>query len=147
MSASAPGGVIEWHDFAICGFFAVTLSHRFLPSDDPVASLLAIYGIFAIGLLARPLGGLVFGYIGDRLGGRRVLILSVIAMGAATCLRFSGVSALRRPPSRPRARATCNPARVRSRTRLRSNSASAPNMWKIRRPPLELVSSAPHAGS
>lgn len=58
----------------------------FFPSDDPVGSLLAAFGVFAIGYIARPLGGILLGHIGDRFGRKRALILSVMMMGVCTTL-------------------------------------------------------------
>ena len=58
---------MEWYDFAVYGYFAATIGRHFFPSDDPAASLIAAFGVFAAGFLMRPVGG-VFGHIGDRFG-------------------------------------------------------------------------------
>src|SRR5262245_38165788 len=82
--AGVIGNVLEWYDFAVYGFLAPLLGTLFFPADDRVASLLAAFGVFAIGYAARPLGGAIFGHIGDRFGRKPTLILSIIIMGAAT---------------------------------------------------------------
>jgi MHS family proline/betaine transporter-like MFS transporter len=63
--AGTIGSVLEWYDFAIYGYLAPILGKLFFPASDPVASLLAAFGVFAIGFMARPVGGAIFGYIGD----------------------------------------------------------------------------------
>ena len=83
--AGAIGNALEWYDFAIYGFLAPILGRLFFPADDAVASLLAAFGAFAIGYAARPLGGAIFGHLGDRLGRKPALIVSILAMGFSTC--------------------------------------------------------------
>jgi MHS family proline/betaine transporter-like MFS transporter len=80
------GNVMEWYDFAVYGFFAATIGKLFFPSDDPVVSLIASFGTFAAGFLVRPLGGLVFGRIGDLVGRHRAMYLSVVTMAVPTLL-------------------------------------------------------------
>ncbi|AWN16216.1 MFS transporter [Salinisphaera sp. LB1] len=80
------GNIMEWYDFALYGFFAPVLSGLFFPSDSHLGSLIATFGVFAVGFFMRPLGGVVFGYIGDRYGRAKVLRLSIITMGLATFL-------------------------------------------------------------
>ena len=84
--AGAIGNVMEWYDFAVYGFFATVIGPLFFPSDDPTVSLIAAFGAFAAGFLVRPLGGLVFGRIGDLLGRKRALTVSVMAMAVPTVL-------------------------------------------------------------
>ncbi len=76
--------MLEWYDFAVYGTLAPILGKLFFPADDPTASLLAAFGVFAIGYAARPLGGIILGHIGDRMGRKPALILSVLMMGAGT---------------------------------------------------------------
>ena len=64
------GNALEWYDFAIYGQLAYILSTLFFPSENAVASLLATYGVFAVGFLFRPLGAIIFGWIGDTYGRR-----------------------------------------------------------------------------
>jgi MHS family proline/betaine transporter-like MFS transporter len=84
--AGLAGNVLEWYDFAVYGYFAPVIGGQFFPAEDPAASLVAAFGVFAAGFLMRPVGGLVFGYIGDRVGRRAALTLSVLAMAIPTFL-------------------------------------------------------------
>ncbi len=84
--AGIAGNVMEWYDFAIYGYFAAIIGGSYFPSKDPTVSLLAAFGVFAGGYLMRPLGGLVFGHIGDRLGRRQALTVSSLMMGIPTTL-------------------------------------------------------------
>lgn len=78
------GNVMEWYDFAVYGYLASVIGSQFFPSNDPTDSILAAFGAFAAGFLARPLGGMVFGPLGDRVGRRHAMIISVLAMAAST---------------------------------------------------------------
>jgi MHS family proline/betaine transporter-like MFS transporter len=82
--AGAIGNVLEWFDFGLFGFFAPVISRQFLPAEDRLASLLGTFAVFATGFLMRPAGGLLFGHVGDRIGRKRALELSVLLMAAAT---------------------------------------------------------------
>ena len=84
--AGAIGNVLEWYDFALFGYFAPVLSRLFFPASDPSWSLIATFGVFAVGFLARPLGALLFGYWGDTRGRRAALAWSIILMALPTCL-------------------------------------------------------------
>ena len=84
--AGLAGNVLEWYDFGVYGYFAAVIGRQFFPAQDPTVSLIASFGVFAIGFLARPLGGLIFGHIGDRLGRRAAVIGSVVLMVIPTCL-------------------------------------------------------------
>lgn len=86
IGAGLVGNVMEWYDFAVYGYFATVIGTLFFPSDDPAVSLIAAFGAFAAGFLVRPLGGLVFGRIGDLVGRKRALTLSVLAMALPTVL-------------------------------------------------------------
>jgi MHS family proline/betaine transporter-like MFS transporter len=74
------GNVLEWYDFALFGFFAQQIGAHFFPADDPTASLIAAFGTFAAGFLMRPIGGALFGWVGDKFGRKQALIWSVLAM-------------------------------------------------------------------
>jgi MHS family proline/betaine transporter-like MFS transporter len=78
--AGVVGNMLEWYDFALFGFFAQQIGVHFFPAHDPTASLLAAFGTFAAGFLMRPVGGALFGWIGDRYGRKQALIWSVLAM-------------------------------------------------------------------
>ena len=84
--AGLAGNVMEWYDFAVYGYFAPVIGRQFFPADDPAASLVAAFGVFAAGFLMRPIGGLIFGHIGDRVGRRAALTLSVLALAIPTFL-------------------------------------------------------------
>ncbi len=84
--AGAVGNVLEWYDFGLFGFFAPVIGRLFMPPEGNLIPLLETYGVFATGFLARPVGGVLFGYIGDRMGRKRALELSVLLMAAATAL-------------------------------------------------------------
>ena len=86
IAAGTIGNVLEWYDFAIYGYFAAAIGRTFFPAEDPVAQVLAAFGIFAVGYLMRPLGGIVVGHIADRFGRRAALTFSVTAMAIPTFL-------------------------------------------------------------
>src|SRR5215211_3153421 len=86
IAAGVVGNVLEWYDFAVYGYFAPIIGRHFFPSEDPAVSLIAAFGVFAAGFLMRPVGGLVFGHIGDRVGRKAALTLSVLAMAIPTFL-------------------------------------------------------------
>jgi MHS family proline/betaine transporter-like MFS transporter len=78
--AGVVGNMLEWYDFALFGFFARQIGEQFFPAHDPTASLLAAFGTFAAGFLMRPVGGALFGWVGDRYGRKQALVWSVLAM-------------------------------------------------------------------
>src|SRR5262245_18780806 len=78
------GGALEFYDFVIYSQFARYIGLNFFPREDAMASLIASFGVFAIGYFARPIGGIFFSHLGDRIGRRRVLIVTILAMSAAT---------------------------------------------------------------
>lgn len=86
IAAGMIGNLLEWYDFAIYGYFAAQIGRHFFPHEQPVAQLLSTFGIFAVGYLARPLGGVVMGHIGDCFGRRAALTISVAAMAVSTFL-------------------------------------------------------------
>lgn len=80
------GNVLEWYDFMVYGYFVPTLKDLFFPSDDPLAALIAAYGVLAVSFVMRPVGALLFGHVGDRFGRKRALELSVILMAIPSLL-------------------------------------------------------------
>jgi metabolite-proton symporter len=85
--ASFIGTTIEWYDFFLYGTAAALVFNKlFFPTLDPLAGTLSAYGTFAVGFLARPLGGAVFGHYGDRVGRKQMLVWSLMIMGVATAL-------------------------------------------------------------
>lgn len=84
IAAGAIGSTLEWYDFGVYAFLAVVLAKHFFPTGDPTVSLIAAFGVFAGGYLMRPVGAVVLGHIGDRVGRRTALIIAVAVMGVAT---------------------------------------------------------------
>jgi MHS family proline/betaine transporter-like MFS transporter len=78
------GNAVEWFDFAIYGFLASIIATNFFPADDPAAGLLKTFAIFAAAFFVRPLGGLIFGPLADRVGRQRVLAIVILLMSVAT---------------------------------------------------------------
>src|SRR5437879_13409025 len=74
------GNALEWYDFVIYGFFATIIGNTFFPNYDPIAQALAIWGIFWFGFIVRPLGALFFGYLGDKVGRKFAITLSIYVM-------------------------------------------------------------------
>ena len=84
--AGAIGSVLEWYDFAVFGFLAPIMSPLFFPDTDPIVGLIQTYGVFAAGYLMRPLGGVLFGYVADRIGRTQALKWSIAVMAVPTVL-------------------------------------------------------------
>jgi metabolite-proton symporter len=85
--ASLIGTTIEWYDFFLYGSAAALVFNKlFFPSYDPLTGTLLAFATYALGFVARPVGGIVFGHYGDRIGRKRLLMLSLILMGVATVL-------------------------------------------------------------
>jgi metabolite-proton symporter len=85
--ASMIGTTIEWYDFFLYGSAAALVFNKlFFPSYDPFVGTLLAFATYAVGFAARPLGGIVFGHFGDRIGRKRLLMLSLVLMGVATVL-------------------------------------------------------------
>jgi len=86
-SASVIGSVVEWYDFYLYGTAAALVFNRlFFPTFDPLTGTLLAFGTYATGFLVRPIGGLIFGHLGDRIGRKKVLVFTLILMGIATTL-------------------------------------------------------------
>jgi len=81
------GAIVDWYDFLLYGITAaLVFNSQFFPSTDPTTGTLAAFATFGVGFLFRPLGGIVFGHFGDRLGRKRMLVLTVGMMGISTAL-------------------------------------------------------------
>ena len=81
------GTAIEWYDFFLYGTAAALVFNRlFFPNLDPFYGVMASFSTYAVGFFARPLGGVIFGHFGDRIGRKSMLVLSLIMMGVATLL-------------------------------------------------------------
>ncbi|MFI6296160.1 MFS transporter [Nonomuraea sp. NPDC050790] len=87
VGASLIGTTIEWYDFFLYGSAAALVFNKlFFPESDPLTGTLLAFLTYAVGFVARPLGGLVFGHFGDRVGRKTLLVVSLLLMGAATFL-------------------------------------------------------------
>ncbi|MFJ9340510.1 MFS transporter [Streptomyces sp. NPDC101733] len=85
VAASLIGTTVEWYDFFLYGSAAALVFNKlFFPSSDPLVGTLLAFLTYAVGFAARPLGGVVFGHYGDRIGRKRLLVLSLLLMGGAT---------------------------------------------------------------
>ncbi len=84
VAASFIGNFVEWFDYAVYGYLAVTITAVFFPESDPSTGLMLTFALFAISFLVRPLGGFVWGHLGDRIGRREALSWSILIMSAAT---------------------------------------------------------------
>lgn len=85
--SSFMGAVVDWYDFLLYGIVAaLVFNQQFFPNVSPAIGTLAAFATFGVGFLFRPLGGVVFGHFGDRLGRKKMLFLTVFLMGAATVL-------------------------------------------------------------
>ena len=85
--ASAIGTAVEWYDFLLYGTAAALVFNKvFFPNSDPITGAMFAFSTYAVGFLARPIGGIVFGHFGDRIGRKKLLVLSLLLMGAATFL-------------------------------------------------------------
>jgi MHS family proline/betaine transporter-like MFS transporter len=84
ITAGCIGNVVEWIDFALYGFVAPFIAAQFFPSGKPTIALLQTWGVFAVGYLSRPIGGLILGPYGDKHGRNKALALTIILMGGAT---------------------------------------------------------------
>jgi MHS family proline/betaine transporter-like MFS transporter len=80
------GNFMEWFDFAIYGYFVAVIGAQFFPAGDPATEVLSSLAVFAVGFIARPLGAVVLGPIGDRHGRKLVLVITVLGMGLTTAL-------------------------------------------------------------
>jgi MHS family shikimate/dehydroshikimate transporter-like MFS transporter len=87
LGASFIGTAIEWYDFFLYGTAAtLVFGQLFFPTGDPLVSTLSALGTFAVGFIVRPLGGIIFGHFGDRLGRKSMLVITLNMMGVATVL-------------------------------------------------------------
>ena len=80
------GSIAEWYEFVVYAFSAPFIAAHFFPSHDPMVSIIATFGAFAGGFLVRPLGGLIFGYFGDKYSRSKTMAVAVILIGLPTLL-------------------------------------------------------------
>ncbi|MFI5614211.1 MFS transporter [Amycolatopsis sp. NPDC051903] len=87
VASSVFGTTVEWYDFFLYGTAAgIVFNKLYFPGDDPLVGTVLAFATFALGFLARPVGGFIFGHLGDRLGRKRILVATMLIMGTATCL-------------------------------------------------------------
>src|SRR6476659_8918563 len=84
--AASVGNVIEWYDFYIFGSLATILAAKFFEKSNPVAAFLSTVAIFSVGVLIRPIGAFVFGWLGDKVGRKYTFIVTLTGMGFSTAL-------------------------------------------------------------
>lgn len=84
--ASFIGNFVEWFDYASYGYLAAIITVVFFPQNSPISGLLATFGVFALSFIVRPLGGVIWGHYGDKIGRKKALSLSIIIMSLATFL-------------------------------------------------------------
>lgn len=84
LAACFVGNFVEYYDFAIYGYTAAVIATSFFPSGDRTAALLSTFALFAVSFFMRPVGGIVFGNLGDRLGRRNILATTILLMGVST---------------------------------------------------------------
>jgi MFS transporter, MHS family, proline/betaine transporter len=84
VTAAAVGNLLEWYDFGVYAYLAGLIATKFFPGSDPTASLLAAFAAYGVGFLARPLGGIVIGRLGDTKGRKTALVLTIFLMAFGT---------------------------------------------------------------
>ena len=87
VSASLIGATIEWYDFFLYGVVAgIVFNKLYFPATDPLVATLLAYATFAVGFITRPLGGVIFGHFGDKIGRKSMLVMTLMIMGISTVL-------------------------------------------------------------
>lgn len=86
MTSSAIGHFVEWFDFAVYAYAAPVIATQFFPEFDPAAALLSTFAVYAVGFIARPVGGFLLGALGDKFGRKNILALVILLMGISTTL-------------------------------------------------------------
>jgi len=82
--SSSVGNIIEWYEYTLYAYFATVISKLFFPSNNLYISMIMTFTTFAVGLAARPIGGVIFGYIGDKFSRKQMLILTMLLMSIPT---------------------------------------------------------------
>ena len=86
-TASSVGTTLEWYDFTVYNTLAALIFNRlFFPSFDPMSGTILAFSTYAVGYISRPLGGVVFGHLGDKRGRRFVLVQTLVLMGLCSGL-------------------------------------------------------------
>jgi MHS family proline/betaine transporter-like MFS transporter len=82
--SSSIGNVLEWYEYALYAYFSTVISRLFFPTDDAFVSMILTFSTFAVGLAARPIGGIIFGYIGDLYSRKKMLTFTMLLMSLPT---------------------------------------------------------------
>lgn len=83
--ASVIGATIEWYDFFLYGVVAgLVFNKLYFPGNDPLVATMLAYTTFAVGFVTRPLGGVIFGHFGDKVGRKSMLVITLMIMGVST---------------------------------------------------------------
>lgn len=82
--SSSIGNVLEWYEYALYAYFSTVISTLFFPTDDRFVSIILTFSTFAVGLAARPIGGILFGYIGDKFSRKKMLTITILLMSIPT---------------------------------------------------------------
>jgi MHS family proline/betaine transporter-like MFS transporter len=82
--SSSVGNVLEWYEYTLYAYFATVISDLFFPTNNPSVSMMMTFATFAVGLAARPIGGIIFGYIGDRYSRKKMLTITLLLMSVPT---------------------------------------------------------------
>lgn len=83
---SSIGNILEWYDFGLFAIYSPLFARLFFPTSDPHVALISVFSVFALGFLCRPIGALIFGYLGDRRGRVTTLLLSILMISIPTLL-------------------------------------------------------------
>jgi MHS family proline/betaine transporter-like MFS transporter len=83
---SMMGNLFEWYDFILFAYFAPVIGRLFFPPTDETTQLISAFGVFAVGFIVRPLGGIVFGHIGDKIGRKQALVWTIMLMAIPTAI-------------------------------------------------------------
>src|SRR3990172_8999644 len=87
--SSSLGNVLEWYEYTLYAYFATVISALFFPQNNHFISMIMTFATFAVGLAARPIGGIIFGYIGDRYSRKKMLTFTMLLMSIPTmCIGF-----------------------------------------------------------
>lgn len=84
--SSSLGNILEWYDFGLFTIFSVLFAKIYFPTNDPQTAIIATFGIFSIGFICRPIGALLFGYLGDKFGRAKTLRFSILMISIPTLL-------------------------------------------------------------
>ena len=132
IAASLIGTTIEWYDFFLYGSAAALVFNKlFFPSFDPLVGTLLAFATYAVGFVARPLGGIVFGHFGDRIGRKKLLMWSLVMMGARDVAdrAAAGLRQHRRVGADRADRAARGPG-LRGRRRMGRRGADGRRAWR-----------------